>query len=33
MTAPHPSPLPPGERAGVRGFWILVIGDWDLLGA
>jgi hypothetical protein len=32
MTAPHPSPLPTGEREGVRGFGILNFGHWDLSG-
>jgi len=27
MIAPHPSPLPAGERVGVRG---LNLGDWNL---
>jgi hypothetical protein len=29
--APHPSPLPCGEREGVRGM-SLEIGDWNLFG-
>jgi hypothetical protein len=34
MTAPHPIPLPLGERDGVRGeFWILVIGAYLVFGA
>jgi hypothetical protein len=30
MTAPHPSPLPRGERDGVRGFVILNLIIWNL---
>ncbi len=39
MTAPHPSPLPSGERVGVRGFWneelrmfgaSILFGIWNL---
>jgi len=32
MTAPHPSPLPTGEREGVRGFGISKLDHWDLYG-
>ena len=33
MAAPHPSPLPSGEKDGVRELGILVIGVYLVLGA